>query len=229
MAVCVLGILVATQRQKPAWLTLAWVGSVFAKVSTVVLAPFVISRWQRHHWSMALLGSLAVLVVWWWLPRSITSSYLNTLESQLSILHRSLPQQIVALTSSLGMLEPHVMLFLNSVWFVVLLRLWWLRQRLSMAEIVTWVFVSYLLIAAPMVQPWYGLWFLPALWFGQRQFWWKAAQAVLLSGLLTYVVYNLSLWMAPLWFGWQTILYATVAIPLVALYLWKRVILKAVS
>lgn len=92
----------------------------------------------------------------------------------------------------------------------------------KLAKILITIMMAYLMIASPMLQPWYLLWFLPfisLLYPGRLQF---VAIAFSFSSLLYYAFLFLSFYFSPLHFAWQITFFLIVVIPPVLIWIMPK-------
>jgi len=82
-----------------------------------------------------------------------------------------------------------------------------------LADRSVYLMILYLTVSAPMLQPWYAIWYLPLLLFVTSIKIRHAALVFTFSLMLHYLVRNFSLYFWPNSFTWQIIIYLTMALP----------------
>jgi hypothetical protein len=148
---------------------------------------------------------------------------IENLGVQMGLYLRSLPTIIRFTFLKIGLLESQANIVeklltipLFAILYIITLSK---LKKIGLAMSLIFSMMIYLIIAAPMLQPWYLVWFLPLLSVlpsGRLQ---NAALLFSLSSLLYYVVLFLSFYFSPLHFAWQIAMYITIILPPVAVWL----------
>ena len=79
--------------------------------------------------------------------------------------------------------------------------------------------IGYLLVSAPMLQPWYLAWFFPLVPFIKHKRTQNTALVMTFSAFLPYLIYYVSLYFNPTHILWQSALYLGFAIPPIVTWL----------
>ena len=203
--------------------------AVLAKISVIIYAPFVFIHlmFNKEHqvafkW---LLVFLVTLVLGFLSMGSSLPAFLLNLSQQTSIYLHSLPAIIWHLVRSTGFSDPDaariqkiISLGLLALICIKAIKL----QAKNLFSQLAIVMIAYLILAAPMLQPWYLVWFLPVLIMTKNPDLRNLGLSILIFAPFSYLVRYISLLFYPAHLFWQIAAYSTFSLPLILYKLTPR-------
>jgi alpha-1,6-mannosyltransferase len=192
--------------------------SFLAKVLGALAAPVILweflKKRQYRDTGKLILGLIIGFVPLFLVFNFFTPNFINALLGQSNIYFRSLPTLIHQLLLFLKI--PQALLFekLFSIMLWMLISVYGLKRFVfKPIDSLVFLLMGYLLIVAPMFQPWYVIWVLPLLPLVTSKKLQLSLIVFSLSALCQYPVAYLSLYFHPLHILWQLSLFLVVALP----------------
>lgn len=204
--------------------------AVLAKIAAIIYIPIIILNFlinNKKKKAILFSSTSAVFTILGFLSlRQGLFGLIKNLNTQLELYLRSLPTIIRFIFIKLGLDQTKANMFEKLItlplFSLMLIRAFLKKKFNKLIESMVVIMLLYFLIAAPMLQPWYIVWILPlaALMVqGRLQ---NVILVFTLSSLLHYSVLHTSFYFSPLNFIWQILMFSTIVIPPVLIWILPK-------
>jgi hypothetical protein len=216
--------LIFTKRESLGALALAL--AVLSKIATVIFIP-IITVWlileNRKKQALKFLGTFIISTsVGFAILRGGFIGFIKNLGVQLGLYLRSLPTILRFLFLKVGLSDSKAMMIeklftippFAALFLIVIKKL----KSLGLSPALVITMLGYLILASPMLQPWYLVWVLPFIALLPPGRLLNGALIFTYSSLVYYAVLFISFYFSPLNFAWQIAMFTVVVIP--PLFVW---------
>jgi len=218
------------QRYQPIRSALFLAAGILTKITLILYLPLFLYYLAQKHFKLSLVFSLsfALFILLGLFPLfSFLSAFLHNLNLQTNIFYHSLPNLFRLLIRGLFDLDldlaGKLQRFITLPIFALVSTLAFLKVRRLPEIAFIGLMLIYLTVAAPMLQPWYLVWFLPLLPFAPNHKLTIAGLVFCLSGLFHYPVFFLSFYLNHHHPIWQLLNYLIMVLPpLIIIFLPER-------
>lgn len=209
--------------RRPVLAGLAWAAAFLSKFTALIYLPLILiylaNKKQFRPLANFLVTAFFLSVGTLAFMYSSTLPLLKNLATQNDYLLRSLPfavRHLISLVYPFIFFEQSLFAekIVTSIIFIIsALILFTKLKRMTLPDATVVLFMLYLFISSPMVQPWYLGWFLPLLPLVTKAGIKASLLTLSFSASCYYVIEQTSLYFFPLHPAWQIIMYLFIAIP----------------